>query len=430
MKKGILSLVAAIMTAITLITIIPFASSDVEAATYKYVHKDAGVVFEGSYLGNPVCYDNRYRYYYPENYSGQDLDVVFMFTGRGKIKSIDDIEKADNVDTDEYLSRWVNNYGIKPFVLIVIKVYECCNDGEVGLMNEWDYYHYVMEGPFEQLIGLVKNGKFSGTGAGSGSNFYVTGYSMGASSALLAGTVLDGKYNFKGIGAFSPSAHFLSSNCTTAYYSNGWQNVPYPDLDYWYYSYGSAEDTPFEEHAKEYYQDICLTKSGVNAKLVKTDYWDPTDFNEQHNWRLFRRELFSFLYSVNHDYKLPSTQTVDSANDLNALVWNEPTGEEGYWGIVDDQGSNGGSGDGNIAEIEEAKSKAPATKYYKVDYYVDGSLVYTARIEENHPILKNPAGMPEKYKNITWYYSKDTQAKQVNYNKGITKDYSVNGTLK
>ncbi len=423
MRKTFLSIMAAVLTAITLITILPYTSGKVEAATtYKYTSQGGGVPFVGSYLGNHVEYDNRYQYYYPENYSGSDLDVYFMFTGRSKFSSITEIENEDNTKTEEYLSKWVNNYGIKPFVLIVIKVHECCADGAIGKMNEYDYYHYVAEGPFEQLVGLVKNGHFSKAGARS--NLYISGYSMGASAALFTATIHGSTYNFQGVGAFSPSMHFLSSNCNTAFYYNGWQNIPYPDLKYWFYSYGSLEDTPFKEHAEQYYQDICLTKSGVNATLSKIEYYDPTNKNDQHNWRLFRRELFTFIYSVNHDYKCPDINTINSANDINALVWSESTNEgDNYW--TNHAIQEGNKVPENISEVQESYANTPTPEIYIVHYYVNGTEVCEARVQEGCPIPKYPSGLSGEY---IWYYSKDTKAKQVDHSKGVYKDYNVNGT--
>ena len=422
MRKTFLSIMAAVLTAITLITIIPFTTGKVEAAT-TYKERNGSTPFEGSYFGNPVEYDIKFRYYYPENYNGSDADVVFLFHGQSKIDSIDKIEKADNEITEDYLSRWVNNYGVRPFVLIIPKIEEICNDGKENSMNEWDYRHFVEEGPLEQLISNVKRGDF--VKAGANSNIYITGYSMGGSCSLYAATQLGAKYNFKGVGAFSPSFHFMSDYCESSFYYRGWGTVAYPNIDFWYFGYNSHESNVFKDNACRYYNDFCESFSDGRAKLNEFNYVDPTCFNDHHNWRLFRRELFTFLYCISHDYKSPDENTINSANDLNALIWVKSEESNDVWLNSDVEEWASQQGNETIADIQEAKSKQPVPKYYTVHYYVDGTEVCSALVQENCPIPKYPCGLSGEY---IWYYGKDTKARQVDYTKGVTKDYNVNGT--
>lgn len=431
MRKNLFRFMTAILAAITFIAIIPIASCNSNATTtYTYKRRQGGLYFEGSYFGNHVEYSNKYVYYYPENYSGNDADVLFLIHGMGGPDRIED------PNMEQYLSNWVNNYAIRPVVVICPKILQICDDGKPKDMNIFDYKHFVLEGPMTQLLDAVKSGRFSK--ASSSSNLYLTGYSMGATCALYASTVLDGRYQFKGIGAFSPSVHFFGSNDHDYYYRVN-SSIPYrSNTDCYFFSYGTNESSEYRNNATSYYQDVHFKVPGVRNVLKGVDFYnevlapdqEPNEEPKQHQWSLFRKEVFAFLYYVNHNYNesLLINERILASDNLTGYVWPEPTESNSeYWGpaIPED---NGNSGSQTIADVQQGNAQKPLPKYYTVSYYVNKTLVCTALVQENCPIPKYPSKMPAKYqKDYVWYYGVDAHARQVVYTNGVTRDTNVNG---
>ena len=427
MKNTIISIMASIMTAIILVTIIPIASSSVNASTYyNYSSFTGGFYCEATIDEQLREYNSKYVCYYPENYNGNDLDVVFLIHGWSKA------DKIINCGMENYLNYWVNECGIKPFVLIVPKVTQLYddNDPDNKHVSEKDFKNFVDNGDLDQHINAIKKGNIRK--AGSSSKIYISGYSMGGSCTLYAVTesIKNGSCPYTAAGIFSPSTHFMSSNDPTSYHYKGWGTVDFPKLDCYYFSYGNNEDDKYIEDARFYENEVRNFSHGSTTALQCVEFYDDSSVEneeKQHNWNLFRKEFLGFLFYINNNHQCANNGDILAADNF-MYGWGTSEEPQDWVNIDVEQGSEESSWKQpeNIAEVQQDLAKQDVAVYI-VTYYVNGNEVYKARVDEGCPIPKNPNGMPDKYKGYVWYYSKDTQAKQVDHGKGVYKDYNVNG---
>ena len=276
MRKTFLSIMAAIMTAVILFTVIPIASNNVEAAGVRYKRGTYGVPDDN--------YKNRGTVFFPEgSTNGSCRALIYIHGASGDEELLKDFES--------YLNKF---YGCFPeceqYVIIVPHLVKYGN----GKYSETDFMEFINGGHLDKLYSSILNHTFRQVDTSK--SVMIAGHSMGGSAALAAAS----KYwwRFDTVGALSPSMHFCNDFATNVFYRTS--DIPniglsnYSSSTY-FISYGKNEDSQFWANADRYF-DI-VERQAPNSLSVLYE-WNLGGY--AHGWPLFQRELFSFMYFVNH----------------------------------------------------------------------------------------------------------------------------------
>ena len=232
--------------------------------------------------------------------------LLFLFHGSGGIGKF----KSYIVDT---MNKWVELGLIEPMVVIIPEIDKII-DKDWG---ETDFGDFVREGRMETILNMIKNNDANAPYAAKvdqSRKYSVAGYSMGGALALYVGVYY--KDLFPNVCGGSPAYPFCSPGAGKKTYVTKESDVQFSSEScaHLVMGYGLKSDEDLHKGLAEKYLGMYNKYKGSNPNEFKMY----NEYNGGHTWDTFKREIFYFLYYVNHDV-VPDAETIEQACGTNGL---------------------------------------------------------------------------------------------------------------
>jgi len=310
MNKTVVRFVSLVMTAVMVVLMIPvIKGNDVNAATAK--------AYTGGLKPYTITETYNEGWYIEPDAPGKYPAVIFVHGSGGPGPITKNIVSCMN--------KWVSLGYIDPMVVIIPNIQQL-KDTQWGIP---DFGEFNSKGYCKALADKIMSGKLSSK-VDKKAPLSISGYSMGGSVALHAGVI--NPETFTNVGAFSPSWCFYAAD--QGYIKDSKQIIFSTDKDaHLFIGYGEGEknesgSNDFKSNANRY-RDIIKANKVNNTDLFKT-YSVPEEIGG-HQWKVFKREFFTFLYFLKYDIVAPSSVIEHACGSGAAPTVNKWKKKDGKW---------------------------------------------------------------------------------------------------
>ncbi len=229
----------------------------------------------------------------PDDCAGKKYDVVLVYCGLGGLV------RWDQYNFQNWLSKWVDNGYIKPCIFVSPSVIDNGKDMAAGIGSSASEYNMFERnvrkqlGNFKEALLKSQYGKY----IDARKNISVGGYSMGACASIYAGTLYPNLY--PNIASLSPSFPYFCDD------GSGWiktkKEVVFSKSSRAkrLLSIGKCETEPFLSSFQRY--EVTARNNGYRFKTYVSK-------KDGHNVNLFYREIFVFMYYLDHNTVLTDAQ--------------------------------------------------------------------------------------------------------------------------
>ena len=284
--KRFMSLIVTLVMAFTLLSMsmVSMTAGAADAKTYSRIKKYSVDYGGQTYKGYILI---------PENCEGQKYEVVLVYCGLGGLV------RWDQYGFQNWMNKWVGNGYIKPCIFISPSVIDNGKDMASGIGSTPNEYN-MFERNVRKQLGSMKEALLAseyGQYIDARKNISVGGYSMGGCSSLLAGTLYPNLY--PNIASLSPSFPYYTDD------GAGWIKLK-KDVVFSkssrakrLLSIGKSEQEPFPSSYQRY--EVTARNNGYRFKTYVSK-------KDGHNVNLFYREIFVFMYYLDHNTVLTDAQ--------------------------------------------------------------------------------------------------------------------------
>ncbi len=280
--KRLLSLVVTFVMAVTIMSMcmvnLTVGAAEENRATYNGFKKYSLKYGNETYSGYALV---------PEEEGQYPVHVIYCGTGG--------LQRWTTYKFDKRYQKWVNNGYVKPAIIIMPGVARNGQKYDAGVAG-WEFeltVRYQLGTLKEALLKTDFSSKIDAS-----KDISISGYSMGGAAALLTGSLYPNLYPH--IGAFSASHTYYSSSDNTAWVRNKKEVVfSKSSRARRLLSYSKGEGDLCKNSAKLY--DSVTRQNGYSFKHYITKGYG-------HNVDLFYRQIFNYLYYLDHNLILSDKQ--------------------------------------------------------------------------------------------------------------------------